>query len=273
MLVEFAVRFRDTSEVRRDFVDAKRLQSHEAGHMASPRIVSIGRGEDIVNSLTDACRGLDGWVQATGVVEAVELRLVGDGADPVRAPRGRFALVALAGPAGGPYMVTLSRASEAGAEVWAGQLVRAQSDGVTVFIVPCEATEKVMPEIPAPKPNAAPTPTPAAVPAKVTPAAVQPKDPPPVAPAQSDWAKAALASAAVRRAAEAEHEPIVPEPGDLVQHFSFGLCEVLMGDDERLKIRDIDGPGRIREIRLDMLTVTGPRDREGKRLYRLERKN
>ena len=29
-------------------------------------------------------------------------------------------------------MVTLSRASEAGAEVWAGQLVRAQSDGVTV---------------------------------------------------------------------------------------------------------------------------------------------
>ena len=46
-----------------------------------------------------------------------------------------------------------------------------------------------------------------------------------------------------------------------------------MGDDERLKIRDVDGPGRIREIRLDMLRVTGPGERDGKRVFRLERRS
>ena len=75
------------------------------------------------------------------------------------------------------------------------------------------------------------------------------------------------------RAAEAEHEPLVPEPGDLVEHFAFGLCEVLMGDDERLKIRDVNGPGRVREIRLDMLRVAGPDERSGKRLFRLARRS
>jgi len=45
-----------------------------------------------------------------------------------------------------------------------------------------------------------------------------------------------------------------------------------MGDDERLKIRDLDGPGRIREIRMDMLDVRGPTDHHGKRLFRLERR-
>ncbi|GMV14937.1 MAG: hypothetical protein KJ015_12855 [Myxococcales bacterium] len=227
--------------------------------MASPRIVSIGRGEDLVSVIGEACRGLDGWVHATGAVEQVELRLMGEGANPVRAPRGRFALVQLSGPTGGPYGVTLSRASDAGAEVWAGELVRARSDGVTAFVQPSALADK---------PAAPPQPVPQRAPAP-------PSSPVngPVTPVPNEWAKAALASALVRRAAEAEHEPLIPEPGDLVQHFAFGLCEVLMGDDERLKIRDVGGPGRIREIRLDMLRVTGPGEKDGKRLYRLERKS
>lgn len=228
--------------------------------MASPRIVSIGRGEDLVSAIAEACSGVEGWVQATGAVEGVEIRLAGEGANPVRAPRGRFALVHLAGPTGGPYGVTLSRASDAGAEVWAGEIVRARSDGVTAFVAPCAVPERVV------------APAPLAAPARALAPASSPLNEP-VTPVPNDWAKAALASAAARRAAEAEHEPLVPEPGDLVQHFAFGLCEVLMGDDERLKIRDVGGPGRIREIRLDMLRVSGPGERDGKRLYRLERKS
>jgi len=229
--------------------------------MVSPRIVTVGRGEELVAALGEAARGLDGWVQASGTVEAVEIRLCGEGANPVRAPRGRFALVHLAGPAGGPYGVTLSRASDSGTEVWAGELVRARSDGVTAFLQPTGVAEHPVapPAKPAAPPRVAPTPS-------------SPVNEP-VTPVPADWARAALASAAARRAAEAEHEVLVPEPGDLVQHFAFGLCEVLMGDDERLKMRDVDGPGRIREIRLDMLRVTGPGERDGKRLYRLERKS
>ena len=142
--------------------------------------------------------------------------------------------------------------------------MRATSDGVTLLVLPlpgiaARAPSEVRPAAPAPKPAVAPP---------------APQSPPkPAEPATQDWAKVALASAAQRRAAEAEREILVPEPGDFVQHFAFGLCEVLMGDDERLKIRDVTGPGRIREIRLDMLRVTGPTDREGKRLFRLERRN
>lgn len=226
--------------------------------MSAPRSVSVAPGEDLVRALGAASNGSEGWVFATGHVDGVELRLAGEGADPVRAPRGRFALCQLAGPTGGPYFVTLSRASEHGADVWAGELVRARSDGVTAFIQPAPGPVRQ-----------------AAIPAPVRPAPATPSSPvnEPATPVPNDWAKAALASAALRRAAEAEREPLVPEPGDLVQHFAFGLCEVLMGDDERLKIRDLDGPGRIREIRLDMLRVNGPGDRDGKRLFRLERKS
>jgi hypothetical protein len=38
-------------------------------------------------------------------------------------------------------------------------------------------------------------------------------------------------------------------------------AKVLMGDDER-QDRDVGGPGRIREIRLDMLRVTGPGEKK-----------
>jgi hypothetical protein len=84
----------------------------------------------------------------------------------------------------------------------------------------------------------------------------------------------ANASARALRAASIEHdEQVMPEPGDLVRHFAFGLCEVLTADQDKLKIRDIEGPGRIREIRTDKLSVRGPSDREGKRLFQLERKS
>ncbi|HEU4537121.1 MAG TPA: hypothetical protein VFS00_23530, partial [Polyangiaceae bacterium] len=61
-------------------------------------------------------------------------------------------------------------------------------------------------------------------------------------------------------------------PGDLVDHFSFGLCEVLTTDGERLRIRDLRGPGRIREISLAMLNIGPPTTSNGKQLFRLMRK-
>ena len=225
----------------------------------STRVLSVARGEDLIEALAAACRGGEGWLTATGSVESVEVRVAGEGADPTRTLRGRLTLASLSGPAGGPYGVTLARATDSGLEVLAGELVRARSDGVVVLVLSA-GSEAVRDEARrvAAVIAAAPTPAPAAAKAATT----------------SSWASAALATADQRRAAaEPEAEVALPLPGDLVQHFAFGLCEVLMADDERLKIRDVSGPGRLREIHLDMLSIKGPTDCDGKRLFRLERKS
>jgi len=50
-------------------------------------------------------------------------------------------------------------------------------------------------------------------------------------------------------------DQIFPEPGDMVQHFAFGNCEVLRSDGDRLHLK-VGKDGRIREIALEMLKVT-----------------
>lgn len=220
--------------------------------MAGPKLITVAVGEELTSVLAEALRSADGWVQATGIVEAVQLRVAGEGVDPTRALRGRLTLASLSGPAGGPFGVVLSRATDVGLEVLAGELVQARSLSVTaVLLVTGEAA------VVAAEPAAA-----ARAPGKPAPAA------------SSSWASAALATAAATRATqEPDIEPEMPKPGDLVQHFAFGLCQVLMGDDERLKIRDLNGPGRIREIRLDMLVIREPTDKDGKRMFKLDRRS
>jgi hypothetical protein len=71
---------------------------------------------------------------------------------------------------------------------------------------------------------------------------------------------------------EADDDEPVPERGDLVEHFAFGRAEVLSVEGERLVLRDLYGPGRIREIALDRLIVKGPLEHDGKRLYRLDKR-
>jgi hypothetical protein len=179
-------------------------------------------------------------VSASGVVESVELRAAAEGGETVTTLRGRFNLLSLTGPRGGPYAVTLGRLSDAGLQVLGGELVRALSAGVSATLVP--ATREPAAGLGA----GAGTP--------------------------ATWATAASASAAAT-ADEAEHtEEHVPEAGDWVQHFAFGLCEVLTSDGDRLRIRDVGGPRRVREVALSMLRVTGPTDSDGKRLFHLERR-
>src|SRR5689334_18841812 len=95
---------------------------------------TIEPGADLLEGLTDLGRGAEGWVSGTGHVEAVELRIAGEGGDVVRALRGRLTLVQLAGPSGGPFTATLARASDVGIEVLGGVLVRARSAGVSLAL-------------------------------------------------------------------------------------------------------------------------------------------
>src|SRR5258706_6145493 len=99
---------------------------------SSTTLFPIGPGTDLLEALPELARAGEGWIDGTGHVEGVQLRVAGQATDPVRAVRGRFTLVQLSGPTGGPYSATLARATEAGIEMRGGVLVRARSAGVTV---------------------------------------------------------------------------------------------------------------------------------------------
>jgi hypothetical protein len=220
-----------------------------------PAFRSIPSGGELCEALDEAFERHRGWVQATGFVDDVELKVGSEGADARRIFRGRFALVQLGGPLGGPYGVTLSHAVGERVEVLAGVLVRARSGGVSAL---CVSAGDSLPRVrteggPAPATTARPAPEPT-------------------------FAKRPLTSAFAARvgvspaAPEETEEQTQPEPGDWVEHFAFGVCEVLSVTGDRLVLRDLKGARRIREIASERLSVTGPVEHQGHRLFRLDRR-
>ena len=220
-----------------------------------PAFRSIPSGGELCEAFDDAFERHRGWVQATGFVEDVELKLGGEGADVRRTFRGRFALVQLAGPLGGPYGVTLSHVVGERVEVLAGVLVRARSGGVSALCISAGDS------LPRARADSA---TDLTTTARETPEPL--------------FAKRPLTSAFAARvgvsetAVEETEEPTLPEPGDWVEHFAFGLCEVLSVTGDRLVLRDLKKPGRIREIASERLSITGPVEHQGHRLFRLNRR-
>ena len=228
----------------------------------------IETGVDLLDALGELSRRGEAWIDGTGHLEAVELRVAGEATDPVRALRGRYTLLHLAGPSGGPYAATLARATDGGIEVRGGMIVRARSAGVTVAV---HASTAAAPTAVARGSSADDRSRDRRDEPPPSPAAGAPGPPAPV------WARVAAANAAARdrdeQDAEDEVDPLLPEAGDLVEHFAFGICEVLTAEGERLRIRDVQGPGRVREVSLDMLKVMGPTAGQGgKQLFRLVRK-
>ena len=224
---------------------------------AAARLVTVADGENVLDALAAACGTGDGWLSGVGHVDSVELRVAGEGADVRKQLRGRFTLAQLSGPFGGPYFATLSRHSSQGSELMAGQLLAARSAGVLATLWNANSNVRELVD---------------AAPARVEREAAAEVAAPaaPAAPAASGWAAAAQAAAA--ELAEDEPEPARPERGDLVRHFAFGLCEVLQDTGDRLKLRDLNGPGRIREIAVDMLEISLHGEQNGKRVFKLNRK-
>lgn len=230
----------------------------------------VESGADLVESLRLLARGADAWLQATGSVDGVELRVAIENTETSATLRGRFNLLTLAGARGGPFAVTLSRATDVGIEVVGGELVRARSLGVNVCMFsPREndvrrEPERREPERREPERREPERREPDARVAEKFERVEMPFNP-------GAWAKTAAASAAAR-AGDEHGDSSSPEAGDLVDHFAFGLCEVVTSDGERLRIRDLDGPKRVREVALTMLKVSGPTDSDGKRLFQLTRR-
>ncbi|HET9953972.1 MAG TPA: hypothetical protein VFQ61_05695 [Polyangiaceae bacterium] len=252
-----------------------------------PAFRTIVDGRDLIESLSDLFGSKGSWILATGYVEQAEVRLPTDGADTRRLFRGRYALSQFAGPLGGPYGATLSRVDSSGAvDLVSGILVSARSAGVHALclsgdgeVTLAQSTGGTSAPAAAPIPTNAPVPgiasTNASVPGMSSNASVpgmSSKAAEGGVQVAAGWAAQVNAVAAAQAVPEEEPEPAEPERGDLVQHFAFGLCEVLTANDDKLMIRDLGGPGRIREIRTAMLNVERPTERDGKRLFRLTRK-
>jgi len=62
-----------------------------------------------------------------------------------------------------------------------------------------------------------------------------------------------------------------PRFGDRIDHFVFGLCDVMVVREERMKIRDVGG-GKLREIHLRAVKVLKPVEQDGRRVFKLARR-
>ena len=207
-------------------------------------------GEELVAYF--AALPADAYVTAAGWVEGVELSVTRSGVDEIRAVPGRVALLSLSGSASGPLMVVLSRPDGEG--VVGGRLVKALSAGVAVGVIAGRSAAAV-----------APGPRPAVPRAKES--AAESGKPSPQPTAQGGWA----AIAAIPQEDDDETDE-APKYGDQVNHFVFGLCDVMVIRGERMKIRDVHGPRRLREIHLNAVKVLAPTVEGGKRVFKLAKR-
>ena len=145
------------------------------------------------------------------------------------------------------------------------------------------APAPIAPRPPAPAPVAAPAPLPNPAPADPGFGAVVRANSAPVhAPAPTPAARPSPTFSANPNAMPAriakpilpeEEDQAVPEPGDIVEHFAFGRCEVVKTDGDRLHVR-LPKDQRVKEIALEMLKVSllEPVEGQSANHYKLARK-
>ncbi len=215
-----------------------------------PAYREIAVGVDLLPALLAQFGERGGFVHASGMLDDPELGLPEAGADATRSYRGRFALAQLSGPVGGAYGVTLARVGGEGVEVLAGLLLRARSAGVVAC---CVGTGFVPP-------------------IAVDAARAGNELTRPLVPVGGKGRGAGFAARVLTSPSkpEVDDDALEPEEGDLVNHFTFGVCEVVRVSGDQLTLRD-RRTGRTREVRHGFLTLSGPVEHEGKRLFSLTR--
>jgi predicted DNA-binding protein with PD1-like motif len=262
-------------------------------------VLRVSAGEAIPDALVTMLRDEQvacGWLRGSGVLADVELRAydadIGTLGSARRIPGPVQALV-LEGSVGlsegEPSLsvrALLSREADCGLETLSGEIGSARSIALEVFVTALDdvALERALDETAgvwlladaaAQKPAHAARPRPAPSPAwsaaleasdrtEREPRARQPHAP-------SAYVAAAI-PARVPQRRKIEVDAPVPEPGDAVDHFAFGPCDVLKSDGDRLHLK-VHKDGKIREIALAMLSVSRLPDAEnGRRRFKLERR-
>jgi hypothetical protein len=129
-------------------------------------------------------------------------------------------------------MAVLARAAADGVKLFGGRLVKARSAGVSIAVEEWHAL-------------------------------------PPQNPATPETAAPGWSGLAPNLPSDDDEADEVPKFGDRVDHFVFGLCDVMVVRGERMKIREVKGPGKLREIHVGPFKVLRPVEVDGKRVFRL----
>lgn len=245
------------------------------------RIVTISEGSDLVAAARDLGLGADGradparaWVRVGGPLSAVELRRSGHEAQTLD---GDLLLVSMEGPATGPFIGLISASDALGTRMIAGEVIAALVASTTTMCILHESTNVIGPAdtVGTRAAELAPSsPSEQSSPALPPIAPSVPSMPPrevPVPRGSAPSLSQAIPQKLVKPVTTTE-EDICPDPGDRVEHFAFGTCEVIKSDGDRLHLR-LGKDGRIKEIALEMLKVTElPADGEPGRKFKLERR-
>jgi len=253
---------------------------------------------------------LAGWMRASGVLSEVQIRV---GTAPARTIAGPVQVVMLEGSVGlangdvscGLRVVIAHETDDGVIETVAGDLLDARVNALEVHVTAfdevvatrqldasgvwlLDATSASVPAAATPPPRpvaatAAATPPPmtsfsAAVRASETPPSplpAAPPAPPPIARPSPTFSMGsnAMPTRIAKPVLPEEEDQAVPEPGDIVEHFAFGRCEVVKTDGDRLHLR-LPKDQRIKEIALEMLRVEliPPVEGETSKHYKLARK-
>jgi len=241
-------------------------------------LVRYGEGrlpETLLVSLRDEVV-LSGWLRGTGVLADVVL----SGGRRLGGQWQAVVLDANLGFSGGDVTAriraVLTRETDTGIETVAGEITESRIVSFEALITALdEVSTQAQAPAPAPPPAPAPAPAPAPSLASAPPPAVAPAPTPTQQPRPSPtFSLQNPIPARIKPAAKAEEaDQPVPEPGDLVEHFAFGRCEVVKSEGDRLHVR-LGKDGRIKEIALEMLKVTALPPVEGAtgNHYRLDRR-
>jgi predicted DNA-binding protein with PD1-like motif len=250
-------------------------------------VLRLAPGAHLPDDLGGALRQEEvacGWVRAGGVITDVELRAydpVAGGPGEVRRIGGPWQAVTLEGSIGlsegqptTSLRAVLARDGARGLETVAGEIVSARAVAVEVFVTALDDVALQRSTDAAGVSLLGPTPAggraPAAVPWSGAIDASDRAEPRPRAPPQST-AGSAMPARLPRPARDDSDSPL-PEPGDSVEHFAFGRCEVIKSDGDRLHIR-VPKDGRVCEIALGMLRVSRvPDGDDGQHRFKLERR-
>jgi predicted DNA-binding protein with PD1-like motif len=245
-------------------------------------VLRLDRGDELPQALVRALDALEaraGWIEGHGALEAAEIALH-DGKPPGRARRveGLVDVVQIGGSVAlqdgvlTPRLTaTLARETELGLQVFAGQVIWARAFAVELHVTVFDdlGLARVrddltgLPLLVGRSPGAPPEPSRAPI---VTP----PPDPPRASPAPAAIEAPPMP---VRPARQQEEHEAYPEVGDAVTHFHFGECTILSSDGDRIRLRQ-DKDGRVREVALSMLKIEAPTTLpDGKRHFKLQRKN
>lgn len=269
-------------------------------HRTRNLVIRLDRGEELPTALIralDEAEARAAWITGTGSVEAAEIVLFDqlsrdfDRNRKIDTPCGIVSLSGSAALADGALSIRLSamlaRETDLGLQHLSGQLVWARALSVELHVVAFDdvtllrtADERTgLPVLTArrsaslapsePQPQRTSTVTEPQRASSAQPRVIEPPVIQQYPPATASMEAPALPQKPMRPRDDVE---VYPEVGDAVMHFHFGECTVIGSDGDRIRLRQ-DKDGRVREVALSMLRIETPTLIDGRRLFKLARKN